>query len=155
MREKSVVVAACTPATRGDATDSPATCAIGQKGADVYRRGDIHVISRQPLVDVGAYFVAVAADGGPQMYAELVSRQAETREPIERAIENPGGRAAPARVQKRGDTRGMRDEHRNTIGNRDSQRDAALPRDVTVSRITAEPSFPAVRVLEDPVAVNL
>src|SRR5690349_10216821 len=155
MREEPIIVAA--RATRADRYFANATKAsvIGNERAEVEGRCPVDGATCQPLEDIRTDFIAVTADRGTEMHHELCRRHSSGFKQIERAFDDAGCGSAPARVQERGGTRGVREEYRNAVRDRHRHRGSSLEREVSVGVAAAEPSHPRRPVHEHAVSVHL
>src|SRR5205085_6408224 len=143
MGEKPIVVALGARRAHRDFLDPRLTCVLGNQRSKVDMPGSGHRLSRQLLPDFSAHLITPPADCGSEMDGELVGRESVARQCGDRLCCNPCGCTAPAGMNESDDTRWVRNENRNAVGDADGQGDSLLRRDVPVSLFAAQPRFPA------------
>jgi hypothetical protein len=89
------------------------------------------------------------------MHTELGRREASVRERLDSPLDDACSGSAPARMQKSGSARRVHDEDRDTVCDADSEGEAAIEGDMSVSRVDAQPTLPAGAVDDDPRAMDL
>lgn len=155
MREQALVMTSRAPGADGHAC-ARLTSLFGQRATQIEQGLSVDAMAGYRLEDLGADFVATAANGRTEMHDGTTRIETFGLQRGQRFLEDPCGGALPPTVQHRTDAGGMRDEDRNTIGQGHRHCGARRTGHVAVCPAgVSQPPVPGAVVTEDAVTVHL